>query len=83
MVSRLETIDDWTKVMTTEKPTQADKDEAAKQLTEWLLSKCDIESVPQLVTWLELAKPKTVTDRLMAALTNHRRKKMLENSPKA
>ncbi len=69
--------------MSTDKPTQADRDEAARQLTDWLLARCDIETVPQLVTWLELAKPKAVTDKLMAALTNHRRRKMLETSPKA
>jgi len=66
--------------MSPEKPSQADREDAERQLAEWILARCDIEDVPKLVELIELAKPKSVVDRLMAALTKHRRQKMLKVS---
>ena len=65
--------------MSPEKPSQADREDAERQLAEWILARCDIEDVPKLVELLEIAKPKSVVDRLMAALTRHRRQKMLRS----
>lgn len=64
--------------MTTGKPTPEDREETEKQLTEWLLERCDIENVPQLISLLELSRPKAITDRLKSAVTNHRRKHMIK-----
>jgi hypothetical protein len=69
--------------MSTEKPTQEEKDEATRQLSAWIMARCDIEDVPQLVSWLELAKPRAVIDQLMSALSRHRRRKIAESGPKA
>ena len=67
--------------MATEKPIQDEKAEAARQLSAWIIARCDIEELPQVVSWLEQAKSKAVIDHLMATLARHRRRNMSQAGP--
>jgi hypothetical protein len=69
-------VNGWGAQVTAEKTKDEEKAEATRQLVDWLLAHCDIEQLPELVSWMEQAKPKDVTNKLMAVLTKHRRQKM-------
>ena len=60
--------------MPTEADKEAEKAEAARQMAAWIVARCGVDEIPQVVAWMEQAKPKAVVGHLMSVLTKHRRR---------